>query len=134
MAAACLLADRAPRSGAFVSRFSLAGRRGSRTAGRALVIAAAVSTAAPLAATTTASAASGSHRLHAYSTHRPMAKPAALKALAASGRLHALAHQQAAQHGEGFDRSQFPARGPVSAMVELSARPAVRAFVAARVH
>ena len=118
-----------------MSRFSLTGRRGSRTAARAFVVAAAVSTIAPLAASATASAASGSnHKLHTYSAKQQAAKAAALKALAAKGGLHALAHQRSTGRHDGFVRSQFPASGAVNVMVQLSARPAVRSFVAAKVH
>src|SRR3954469_1917642 len=125
--------DPAPRSGVFVSTFRLTGRRGGRTAARALVIAAAVTTVAPLAATATATASSGSgHSLRGVVTHRQVDKAAVLKALKAKGGLKALAHRSAAG-SDGFVSSQFPAHGVVNAMVQLSARPAVRAYVTAKV-
>jgi len=68
-----------------VSTFRLTGRRGGRTAARALVIAAAVTTVAPLAATATATASSGSgHSLRGVVTHRQVDKAAVLKALFAT--------------------------------------------------
>ncbi|HET6817865.1 MAG TPA: S8 family serine peptidase [Mycobacteriales bacterium] len=114
-----------------MSRFSLSGRRGGRTAARALVVAAAVSTLAPAAATASAAGGSG-HSLHAIAAKHNAARTSALKALRAMGGLQALAHQHGAS--DGFVRSQFPAHGVVNAMVQLSARPAIRAYVAARVH
>src|SRR3954447_14017586 len=124
--------DRAPRSGAFVSRFSTFGRPGSRLAPRAFTLAVAVGALAPLAATTTASAAGGSSHSLRGTSYAHHTRAAALKALKDVQGVHALAHQKAAAHHDGFVRSQFPARGPVNAMLQLSASPAVRTYVATR--